>query len=376
MKKFSKFFALFLALTLSCALLATPAYADSPDWLNGLKEGASGLWNAAKDKGSEIVDTVRTEGPGWVETGKEKVGDAIDKAGEVITDTQQGVSEWNAEQQQQFWDRTEQMINGGGTNTTSTPAQATPSSTAGLTDEDVQATIDPDFVNRSEKIVSEWLGTEPDLEPTPDLSFVDRSDEFTEELRKAHAGEYSPDGQSAGSSTTSIDDEVERMRNEIFPSAEPEMPGSVASTIPIVGDIAALASALPEQNVQNPESTSSPDPAPIPSELAGTLFYRGQWYRETQGNADVVYAGRAFAKTDWINVSIGTELEDAIILDGKIIQLSRTDYNVQEVKSAQPDRRLTDGDIISSILIALGLTFVIGGVIALILQHSRKTKDQ
>ncbi len=344
MKKMSKIFAMFLTLLLFVSLFTLPAYADSPDWLNGLKEGAGSLWNTAKDKGSEIIDTVKTEGPGWVETGKEKVGEAVDKAGEVITDTQQKVSDWNASQPEEFWRHTESMINGGAT---TTPAPANPNSTT------TPAPVQPN----SSSTTHEATQTAPAPVATTPSHEAGNTSGYQE-------------------NNASIDDAVEQIRNEILPSAEPEIPENILSAIPIAGDVAALASALPEQNPQNPDDTYSHSE---PSELAGTLFYRGEWYRETRGDADVVYDGRAFARTDEVYLNLTTELDDDIIvLDGNVIQLSRTDRSVQEVSPTQPKRRLTDGDMWKSIATATIMVVVICGLgaLALIRQSRRRVKDQ
>lgn len=129
-------FAFALALTL---LMVPTAHASS--WDN-IKEGAGALWGAAKEKGSEVVDVVKENGPGWVESAKdaasgaidtikeqapgaidaakEKGGELIDKAGQAIQGAGEKVSDWNQAQQDEFWQRTETMLNGG------SPSQSAP----------------------------------------------------------------------------------------------------------------------------------------------------------------------------------------------------------------------------------------------------------
>lgn len=341
----TKVSAVILSLLMVLAILPT-AHASS-DWFSGLKQGASDLWDAAKDKGGEIVDIVKEKGPGWVETGKAKVGEAVDKAGEVIQDTQTKVSDWNANQQEEFWNRTEQMINGG-TSTTSAPALTDPRGATNSVNENIPTTpapidppapsanpspaptLDPDFVNRGEKIVSEWQGTTPQLDPTPNLDFVNQNDEFAEELQ--------------------------RMQDEALgPSQAPELPNGIISSIPIVGDIAALASNQPEQEAPvsdvntppeqpNPSDLHDPESTPpnryvVPSSddlvlyerLQGTLFYDGRWYRETTGQADVAFRGRTFAKTDESYLNLGEEAQNLIILDGYLLQAS-SEYDMQFIQ--------------------------------------------
>lgn len=116
--------------------VALSSTADS-DWLDSLKEGASGLWDAAKDKGSEIVDTVKEKGPGWVESAKDKAGDLIDagkeklpevvdKAKDGLQTAQDKVSQFREDQENQFWQWEDQMLNGGagGSGQSANPAPA------------------------------------------------------------------------------------------------------------------------------------------------------------------------------------------------------------------------------------------------------------
>lgn len=235
MKKFT----VFVLSLMMMALMLPTTYAASSDWLNSLKDGASDLWDKAKDKGSEIVDTVKEEGPGWVETGKEKAGEAIDKAGEVISDTQQKISDWNASQPEEFWDRTGQMINGGA----STPAPVT---------------------------------TQPGSETSA-----------------------SPEGNTANT----IEDTTSN--------------SSVANQDSDSSDADAVS------GQQNPD--------PVPSELSGTLFYDGQWYRETTGQADVAFRGRTFAKTDESYLNLGEETKNLIVLDGYLVQPS-DEHDIQLIQ--------------------------------------------
>ncbi len=131
------------AFALALALLMVPT-AHASSWDN-IKEGAGALWGAAKEKGSEVVDVVKENGPGWVESAKdaasgaidtikeqapgaidaakEKGGELLDKAGQAIQGAGEKVSDWNQAQQDEFWQRTETMMNGGNP---SQPAPTTP----------------------------------------------------------------------------------------------------------------------------------------------------------------------------------------------------------------------------------------------------------
>jgi len=116
--------------------VALSSTADS-DWLAGLKNGASDLWDAAKEKSSEIVDTVKEKGPGWLESAKDKAGDlveagkeklpeVVDKAKDGLHTAQDKVSQFREDQENQFWQWEDQMLNGE-TGNSNQSANATPS---------------------------------------------------------------------------------------------------------------------------------------------------------------------------------------------------------------------------------------------------------
>jgi len=121
------------------------------DWLTGLKDGASGLWDAAKDKGSEIVDTVKEKGPGWIESAKDKAGDlidagkeklpeVIDKAKDGLQTTQDKISQFREDQENQFWQWEDQMLNGGANSSNQTTSAPPVNSAEVPTTENVGAT--------------------------------------------------------------------------------------------------------------------------------------------------------------------------------------------------------------------------------------------
>lgn len=115
--------------------------AQASTW-DSIKAAGSDLWDAAKSKGSEVVDTVKEKGPGWVDTAKdaasgaidtikeqapgavdaakEKGSELIDRAGNAIQGAQEKFSDWNRGQQEEFWQRTDDLLNGG------SPSQTTP----------------------------------------------------------------------------------------------------------------------------------------------------------------------------------------------------------------------------------------------------------
>jgi len=77
------------------------------------KEHAPGWWQSIKDAGSNAVDTVKEHGPEWVETGKEKGSELIDNGKDALQNAGDKVSGFLNDQQDQFWERTEQQIYGG-----------------------------------------------------------------------------------------------------------------------------------------------------------------------------------------------------------------------------------------------------------------------
>lgn len=132
-------------LTLVAIILMAPT-AHASTW-DSIRAAGGNLWDTAKDKAAEAVDTAREKGPGWVETAKdaagnavdaikengpgwvesakEKGGELVDKAGDALHDAQEKVSSWNQSQQDEFWERTENMINGENPTQPAAPA-ATP----------------------------------------------------------------------------------------------------------------------------------------------------------------------------------------------------------------------------------------------------------
>lgn len=99
--------------TQDASLLNQAKEAGSELW-STVKEKAPGWTNTAKDKISDAADTVREKAPGVWEDVKDTAADAADKiqekAPEVIDDIKEGVenaqetvSDWNASQQDQFW---------------------------------------------------------------------------------------------------------------------------------------------------------------------------------------------------------------------------------------------------------------------------------
>ena len=80
------------------------------------------LWQSTKDKAGELYEAGKEKAPEIIDKGKEVAGAAADKAGELyeagkeklpgliegakegISDAQDTISDWNASQQDQFWD--------------------------------------------------------------------------------------------------------------------------------------------------------------------------------------------------------------------------------------------------------------------------------
>lgn len=103
-----------------CLVFPTPAAAaEGGSW----QDRASDLWDQAKDKGSELYESAKEKAPEVIDQAKgaaSKVADTvreqapavIDKTKEGLQDAQEAVSDWNAEQRQQFWDHTEGLIYG------------------------------------------------------------------------------------------------------------------------------------------------------------------------------------------------------------------------------------------------------------------------
>lgn len=91
----------------------------------GVKENAPGWWQSAKDAASDAVDTVKENGPGWVESAKEAGSDLLDKGKDAVQNAGDKVSGFLDDQQDQFWERTEQQIYGNSSGASSSDEVAT-----------------------------------------------------------------------------------------------------------------------------------------------------------------------------------------------------------------------------------------------------------
>lgn len=111
-----------LAVCLCLSALGRPAYASD--------SGGGSLWGTIKGFGSDIVDTITEEGPGWVASAKQKGGELIGGAKDAVVDARDSFADWNARQEDEFWARTESMLGGGTTTpTTEEPPQQTQTQT-------------------------------------------------------------------------------------------------------------------------------------------------------------------------------------------------------------------------------------------------------
>lgn len=115
-----------VAMAICLALLIFPirAYAtEEPAWQDRLQ----GWYDSAKDKAGELVEAGKEKAPAIVDKGKEVAGAAADKAGELyaagkeqlpglVEDAKDGIcgakdaiSDWNQGQQEEFWQRIEEI---------------------------------------------------------------------------------------------------------------------------------------------------------------------------------------------------------------------------------------------------------------------------
>lgn len=76
------------------------------------KENAPGWWQSVKDAASGAVDTVREHGPEWVEAAGEKGSELLEQGKDALQSAGDKVSGFLEDQQDQFWERTEQQIYG------------------------------------------------------------------------------------------------------------------------------------------------------------------------------------------------------------------------------------------------------------------------
>lgn len=106
------------------------------------KENAPGWWQSAKDAASDAVDTVKEHGPEWVESAKDKGSELVGKGKDALQNAGDKVSGFLDDQQNQFWERTEQQISGG--TPSESPATAPSESPAATPSESVAPSLAPD----------------------------------------------------------------------------------------------------------------------------------------------------------------------------------------------------------------------------------------
>lgn len=117
------------------------------------KEKAPGTWDAAKDKAGEIYQSA-----------KDKAPEVIDKAKDSLHDAQDAISSWNQDQQDQFWQWTEQMQSGSKTTTPPTDANTPPTDT---TSSDEQTNSSPTN-SPAETAPNDTPANIPPIPPQPD----------------------------------------------------------------------------------------------------------------------------------------------------------------------------------------------------------------
>jgi gas vesicle protein len=126
----------------------------------GVKENAPGWWQSAKDAASDAVDTVKENGPGWVESAKEAGSDLLDKGKDAVQNAGDKVSGFLDDQQDQFWERTEQQIygNSSGSSSSDEVATAAPDDSSASTESPAPGSAEgatPESTNPAESVTLE-----------------------------------------------------------------------------------------------------------------------------------------------------------------------------------------------------------------------------
>lgn len=125
------------------------------------KEHAPGWWQSIKDVTSSAVDTVKEHGPGWVETAQEKGSELLGKGADALQSAGEQVSGFLEDQQNQFWERTEQQIYGG---SGSSPA------TGSAPESSVPGSSTPDASASTASSAPDEAGSVPDGATTDDAA--------------------------------------------------------------------------------------------------------------------------------------------------------------------------------------------------------------
>lgn len=128
------------------AVFAFPAQAEAT---TSFTDKFGELWQSTKDKAGELYEAGKEKAPEIIDKGKEVAGAAADKAGELyeagkeklpeliegakegISDAQDTISDWNASQQDQFWDWVDGQTGGqtSGSTETKQPSDSTANQT-------------------------------------------------------------------------------------------------------------------------------------------------------------------------------------------------------------------------------------------------------
>lgn len=118
-----------IALVLSLVVLPTTAYAAEEEAETESSEGS--WWDRVKAAGSDAVDWVKDKAP----AAKEKAGELRDNAKQKAGEARDDFREWNQNQEEEFWNRTNERLNGDESSATEVPEDSEASETAEPTSE-------------------------------------------------------------------------------------------------------------------------------------------------------------------------------------------------------------------------------------------------
>lgn len=126
-----------LILAATLAILTVPVAAAESE--PSLGDRISDLWQTAQDKAPGVWDAAKDKGSELYHSAKEKVPEVIDKAKDGLHDAKDAFSNWNQGQQDEFWQRIEDMQSGGAT---SAPPSSTDASQSTVQTIDGPSTTD------------------------------------------------------------------------------------------------------------------------------------------------------------------------------------------------------------------------------------------
>lgn len=114
---------LLIAPTVQVTAAAESSDGQTSSWFDKAKDRASQALEAAREKAPEVLEQTKDKAAKAYDAVKEAAPEVIDKAKDGLSEAQDKISDWNQDQQDQFWERVDGMASGSDQNEMPTSSQ-------------------------------------------------------------------------------------------------------------------------------------------------------------------------------------------------------------------------------------------------------------